>query len=346
MNILLTSAGRRTYLVDFFKEALVKYNGKVHAINSHENAPALYHADFYSIAPPISSEQYISFLLEYCKAKAIKIIVPLLDLDLPVLAKAKPLFQTEGIYVLAPSEDIALLANDKYLTYLFLKDKGFDTVQNFLSLESFEEAHKLGKANFPVIIKPRWGMGSLFTYEAENSEELHFFYKKAKRQVINSHLSHESQQDPGQEILIMEKIDGEEYMLDIINDLEGNHKRTVVNKKLTRKLGETEAVVTVADSKLEKLGQEIASFLRHPLVCDVDVIVNAKGSYILEFNPRFSGGYPFSHLAGINLPLALIQWVNGEEVNESTTLIPEIGTHSMKAISMVKVRAMNLTTYN
>ena len=41
MNILLTSAGRRTYLVDYFKEALCMagLTGLVHAANS-ENSPA------------------------------------------------------------------------------------------------------------------------------------------------------------------------------------------------------------------------------------------------------------------------------------------------------------------
>jgi len=40
MNVLLTSVGRRNYLIDYFKEAVEPYGGKVFAVNSHENAPA------------------------------------------------------------------------------------------------------------------------------------------------------------------------------------------------------------------------------------------------------------------------------------------------------------------
>ena len=46
MNILLTSAGRRTYLVNYFKEALrmAGFTGLVHAANS-ESSPAFFAAD-------------------------------------------------------------------------------------------------------------------------------------------------------------------------------------------------------------------------------------------------------------------------------------------------------------
>ena len=62
MNILLTSAGRRTYMVDYFKQAL-HGTGLVFAANS-QMSPALSRADGFFLTPIIYSEEYIPFLLE------------------------------------------------------------------------------------------------------------------------------------------------------------------------------------------------------------------------------------------------------------------------------------------
>lgn len=322
-------------MVDYFKEALQNDGGKVFAINSHLNAPALFVADDYAVAPPIHSEGYVEFLIDYCIKNQIDLIVPLLDNDLPVLAKNKARFDSKGIYTLAPEEWVALLANDKFKTFQFLKDQGFETVPTYCDLEDFYTAKQKGEIDFPVIIKPRWGMGSLSVYLVENQEELDFYFKKAQREITNSFLKYESSQDPGRELLIMAYVTGEEYMLDILNDLDGNYQVTVVNRKLLRKGGETEAVETVKHEELEALGQKISKIFRFPLVMDADVFWTNGKAYILEFNPRFSGGYPFSHHAGIHLPKALIKWLKGEVVDPTLYLTPRIGSKAVKGITII-----------
>ena len=46
---------------------------------------------------------------------------------------------------------------------------------------------------------------------------------------------------------------------------------------------------------------------------DMDLFVEKNEIYLLEMNARFGGGYPFSHLAGVNLPKAIIKWINKEK---------------------------------
>lgn len=60
MNILLTSVGRRTYLVNYFKDALKPHNGQVFAANSIETY-ALKQADGFTITPNILRRLYRLF---------------------------------------------------------------------------------------------------------------------------------------------------------------------------------------------------------------------------------------------------------------------------------------------
>ena len=69
VNILLTSAGRRTYMVQYFKQVLVG-RGKVYAGNS-EYTHTLGEADGYVITPMIYDAGYIDFLLAYLKEEDI-----------------------------------------------------------------------------------------------------------------------------------------------------------------------------------------------------------------------------------------------------------------------------------
>ena len=40
---------------------------------------------------------------------------------------------------------------------------------------------------------------------------------------------------------------------------------------------------------------------------DCDVILKNNKIYILDLNPRFGGGYPFTHLAGLNYISAILE---------------------------------------
>lgn len=37
-------------------------------------------------------------------------------------------------------------------------------------------------------------------------------------------------------------------------------------------------------------------------------------------NARFGGGYPFSHLAGVDLPKAIIKWINKENLKNELVI--------------------------
>ena len=65
MNVLLTSAGRRNYLVRYFQRAL-RGRGRVYAADAKASAAALGVADGRVLVPAIGSGRYIDTLLRTC----------------------------------------------------------------------------------------------------------------------------------------------------------------------------------------------------------------------------------------------------------------------------------------
>jgi len=78
--------------------------------------------------------------------------------------------------------------------------------------------------------------------------------------------------------------------------------------------GETDKAVTVDKPEIREIGFAIGRALRHVANLDCDVLERAGKYYVLELNPRFGGGYPFSQEAGVNLPLAILKWLRNESV--------------------------------
>ena len=308
MNLLLTSVGRRSYLVKYFKEAL-EGKGQVHVSNSTGVNPCFHQADHSVVTPLVYSEEYIPFLLDYCQKHHIDAVLSLLDLDLPVLAAHKERFEEIGVRLLVSDSRVIEICNDKWKTYQFLCDNGFHAPATWIDMDALRGE----EMRFPLFIKPRWGMGSLSIYDAENEQELSVLFQKTKNAIKRSAmLKYEAKQDMEQCVLIQEKLNGQEYGLDVINDLAGNYQTTIVKKKLAMRAGETDCAQVQDVPFLKELGRKISAALGHIGNLDVDVFVVDGEPYVLEMNARFGGGYPFSHLAGVNLPRAIVSWLEGK----------------------------------
>lgn len=338
INLLFTSAGRRSYLIEYFRKAL-SGNGEVHAANSSGISTALQTADHSVITPLIYDKNYVPFLLQYCRKNQITAIIPLFDIDLPVLARHRNDFEAIGTKLIAADSKIVDICNDKWKTFHFLKENGFTVPSTFINLQDAFQALQDGTLAFPVIVKPRWGMGSIAVYEADSDEELSVFYKKVKKEIFRAYLKYESEADIEGSVLIQEKIHGQEHGLDVICDLAGNYCTTIVKQKGGMRSGETDYAKIVRSPKLEETGKKIALLTRHAANMDVDVFLSDGNACILEMNARFGGGYPFSHTAGVDLPLAIIKWLHGEKV-EPQLLTPTPGIIAQKDISIVRLKTV------
>ncbi|MDD6357394.1 MAG: ATP-grasp domain-containing protein [Bacteroidales bacterium] len=334
MNILLTSVGRRAYMIKYFKEAQAG-QGSVFVSNSMYTA-AMQYANGYVLTPNIYDGNYIDFLIGYCKENKIGALISLFDIDLPVLSAHKSVFEQNGIRVLVSSPKVTEICNDKWKTYLFVKGIGLPQPRTYINLEEAVSDARLGVLSYPVYVKPRWGMGSLSLYKADNEEELKVFYRKVKREVFDSYLKYESNQTADCCVLIQEKMKGQEHGMDVFNDFSGNLVAVVAKRKDAMRAGETDIATIVDSSKFLPLANLLSNKLGHVLDLDVDCFVNGDDIYVLEMNCRFGGQYPFSHLAGVDFPKQIIKWLNNEETDDRL-LIPKIGTIGAKELVPVKI---------
>src|SRR5690606_25361217 len=310
-NILFTCAGRRNYLINYFKDAL-QGDGLILASDSQLTAPALVDADVALQVPPIYSSGYIERLKELIHIYDIHAIISLNDLELPILAANQIELEKLGTKVIISDSKVIDIAFDKWKTFKFFEEIGVRTPKTYITLTEAEKALEKGVLEFPLVIKPRWGSASIAVDIAENEEELRLAYQLQKIKIQKSILKDASSVDIEKCVLIQEKINGEEFGVDILNDFNGNHYCSFIRKKLGMRSGETDKAISVINHDYSKIAQKIAKKTRHIGNMDCDFFVRDGEVFYLEMNPRFGGGYPFSHEAGINTPAIYISWLNGE----------------------------------
>ena len=303
MRILLTSVGRRGYLVKFFKEALTN-NDQIWGADNSKYSPAFHYCDNALLLPPVTDADYVDKLIKYCKKNNIDMVIPLIDPELEVLAAQRQKFYDENIMVVISPLKTVKIAFDKYLTYKFGKENNINVPETVLSVEEALELIQSGRLNWPVVVKHRKGSASMNITYCEN-----------KKQLINAF---ETCPFP----MIQEYIEGDEYGYDLFGDFEFKPVSVFCKKKLKMRAGETDKAISTDDKELIEFGQKILESLQLFGPMDVDVLISPQGPKLLEMNPRFGGGYPCSHLAGANFPKKLIALRNGRKLKSDIGSCP------------------------
>lgn len=335
MNILFTCAGRRTYLLKYFKENLAE-GDKVVATDMQLSAPALQVADVKLQVPAVYDPEYVDITLNICKEQQIDVLLSLNDLELPILAENKSRFEELGVKVIVSDPNVIDIAFDKYKTAQWVESLGLVAPKTYVRLEDAKKALAAGEIEFPLFMKPRWGSGSIGLESIADMEELDIYYNLLMKKIKKTILATASVGD--EYIMIQEKLTGSEFGLDIMNDLNGKNVGVSVKQKLAMRAGETDKAVTVDLPEVREMGRKVGEALGHIGNLDVDIMQRADGAYcVLELNPRFGGGFPFSYEAGVNMPKAIIQWAKGEEV-DIEMLQPEYGRMFSKNDYLMEIK--------
>ena len=299
-------------------------------------APALQAADIKVQVPAVYDPKYIDITLDICKQYSIDALMSLNDLELPILAENKAKFEALGVKVIVSDPKVIDICFDKYLTAQWTESIGLNAPKTYVRLADAKKALAAGDIVFPLFMKPRWGSGSIGLETIDDMEELDIYYNILMKKIKKTILATASVGD--EYIMIQEKLTGKEFGLDVMNDLEGNNVGVSVKQKLAMRAGETDKAITVDLPEVREMGKKLGEKLKHIGNLDVDIMQRANGDYcVLELNPRFGGGYPFSYEAGVNLPKAILQWLKGETI-DSKILVPEYGRMFAKNDYLMEIK--------
>lgn len=276
MNVLFTNAGRRTYLIEYaFDLKSEGYDLNIFVSDTSYDTAAMYvHPEVHNIITPRVSgneEEYFNALFTACKKYNIDVIIPLMDFELPVLASKKAEFEKAGIKVWVSSEETITNCLNKKANYYFCINNEISIPDTYFNIDRIES---------PYVKKRILGSGSIDLEIVKEGEVSRF--------------------EPGID-LVQKLVEGKEYGMDILNDYEGKYVHSCVREKLAMRAGETDKAKTFESEELTNIAKQVSSVFGHIGNMDIDFIETESGNiFFIDFNPRFGGGYPFTHLSGAN----------------------------------------------
>ena len=301
VNVLFTSVGRRVELLRSFSRAHVELglSGKIVASDVDPLAPGLQVAGTRRLLPRIDSPEYIPELERLLEEERITVVFPLIDPDIPVLARHRAQLERFGARLAVVSPEACRITADKWKTQSFFAELGLPVARTWLPGQRQPEAEE-----YPLLIKPRFGSAAQHVFQISNAEELAFFERYVSNPIIQEYLS------------------GPEITSDVICDLDGR-LLTVVSRQRTRvRAGEVLIGKTVFDPSIIDACVQVAKCLPAIGPITVQCMLHQGKPVFTEINARLGGGAPATVAAGVDFP----RWLLARAA-EMPLEAPAIGTY-------------------
>jgi carbamoyl-phosphate synthase large subunit len=279
--ILLTSAGRRVELVEAFRSSPLCRQHSLQIVTTDVDplAPAMHRADKALVTSRSDDPQFIAQLEAIVRRHQIRLILPLIDPDIPLLAIHRRRLERCGAVVGVGSPTAITLCADKWKTTRLFQSLGLATPRSWLP------GHRRPPGiRFPLFVKPREGSASQDTYCLTNASQLAFFQNYVPRP------------------LLQEYIEGQEITADVVCAPGGRVIAICLRQRIAVRAGEIAKGVTVWDESIAAACQQIAYALGAPGPLTIQCICRNGTAYFTEVNARLGGGVPLAIAAGIDVP--------------------------------------------
>ncbi|PDT46691.1 ATP-grasp domain-containing protein [Sinorhizobium fredii] len=240
----------------------------------------LYWGDVAYLVPMAKDPTYMDKLGELLRAERPDILIPGTDVELPILsANREAIERTYGTKVIISSPRVVSIANDKWLTSEFLRERRLGFVPSCLP---GDEEVLIEERGFPLVVKPRVGARSIGFSVVRNREQLNRAIAEQPDIVIQKYVGS----------------DASEYTAGTLT-FDGKCRATIVMRRDLRD-GNTYRAFAEPFPALNKAMAEAADALGAYGPANFQFRLDDGVPRIFEINARFSGTTAVRIHAGFN----------------------------------------------
>lgn len=281
--------------------------------------PASFFQDGYEFGPQPGTDTYLEYLARFCRNNKIDVVFPR-DTRILSMSAAKQLEDCGVRVIRQQSCTNPEVFDDKHAFYQIAASIGLLVPQYRVvcSLADFIAAVKEIEDNGKIpCFKPRTGIGGRgfrIIREYNELDNLLTGYAGASITFENA-VRIFSQQETFSDLLVMEYLDGVEYSIDCLS-WQGNPFVVVPRRKVEyAQMGSYSVQRLEKNAEIVNLAETIISHFQLDYISNVQIRYSGERPYLLEVNPRASGGINISCLSGVNFPYAAVQLALGEKMD-------------------------------
>lgn len=321
ITVLISCVGRQVNLVHQFQDALPS-GCRVITADADPMVAGAFAANVAFVSPKVDDVNYINWILDLCEKESVSLAVSLLPTDLIRLEGVRRELKTIGTQLIGMTPDRIRECLNKKTYSSLCQNTGFHALPVYLP----ENLDSIPESLYPLVAKESSGCGSRGMRKLVDSVEAKAFVDDLREKNQES------------SYMLQPFLSGQEYGLDLVNDLDGNSVAVFLRRKIRMRNGETDVAETVTDDDLVRSGRSLALKLKHQGVVDCDVLRHDGIDYLLDINVRFGGGYIFSQEAGGNVPAALVAWFLGRQP-DPLWLFPEPGITLARTSTLQRLKS-------
>jgi carbamoyl-phosphate synthase large subunit len=320
-------------MFDWFRSALERngVRGRLVLSDIDTHAAASRRADTFLTPPPVHSTEYPDWLKGALVDHDIQLAISVNDFELGRWATlVGPAWFAPLVCLSSPAQR---MVEDKLAADVAFRRYGIDVPDTVLAANF--SSNSLATATHGFVSKGRYGSASRGLRVFSDRADAQSVFGSASAEVTDPFGETPSSPENALDLLVVQpRVAGWEYGLDVVANFNGEFTSVLARRKLAMRGGETDKAISVDSDMFGLLARKISRAIPHRGTIDVDVIVDKSGKpWVIDVNPRFGGGYPFSHAAGADVPSAYVAWALGRE-HDPDWLISAPGIVGAKSVTV------------